>query len=227
MIINIVGASGSGKTTIARSLGKDGYNIIQSYTTRPRRYDGEWGHEFIENYYPVYVNDSFVGLENPKDEKYIDIDDMVAYFIGHDYCYFTTREQFLDNKVNIYIVDELGAKQVHDNIQDMKVLTIFLQCDEDVRLERLRSRFKQQYGDYCLCNMLGNYEKEVNQRIEDDRKIRNLVKCDYVINGNQDVDDIVKNLIKIINRELKQCKSLHPMSGKEWPRLSRDKLVRK
>ena len=33
-LILLVGASGSGKTTIAKELEKEGYNIIHSYTNR-------------------------------------------------------------------------------------------------------------------------------------------------------------------------------------------------
>ena len=40
----IVGASGSGKTTIANTLEERyGYKQIQSYTTRPKRYETECG----------------------------------------------------------------------------------------------------------------------------------------------------------------------------------------
>ena len=44
----IVVCSGSGKTAITEKL-EELYNLksIQSYTTRPPRYDGETGHTFI------------------------------------------------------------------------------------------------------------------------------------------------------------------------------------
>ena len=49
-IFLIVGCSGSGKTTITEQLEqKYGLKSIQSYTTRPPRYDGETGHIFISN----------------------------------------------------------------------------------------------------------------------------------------------------------------------------------
>ena len=44
-----VGRSASGKTTVANMLERDGYNQIQSYTTRPPRYQDETGHTFISN----------------------------------------------------------------------------------------------------------------------------------------------------------------------------------
>ena len=47
-IVCLMGASGSGKTTIAKELEKEEYNVIQSYTTRPPRESGEWGHAFVD-----------------------------------------------------------------------------------------------------------------------------------------------------------------------------------
>jgi Guanylate kinase len=46
-IICISGESGSGKTTIAELLEKRGYNYIESYTTRPMRFQDEEGHIFV------------------------------------------------------------------------------------------------------------------------------------------------------------------------------------
>ena len=43
----IVGKSGSGKTTLVEALKKYGYNSIESYTTRPKRFDNETCHTFI------------------------------------------------------------------------------------------------------------------------------------------------------------------------------------
>jgi guanylate kinase len=77
-IICLVGPSGSGKTTVARGLEKEGYNIIQSYTTRKPRFEGEWGHTFIEEYKLL------PGIGLPKD--------MIAYFNSYNsgHHYFAT-----------------------------------------------------------------------------------------------------------------------------------------
>ena len=46
----IVGASGSGKTTVANALEeKYGYKQFQSYTTRPMRTENETGHTFVND----------------------------------------------------------------------------------------------------------------------------------------------------------------------------------
>ena len=44
----IAGPSGSGKTTIAEELKKRyGMKVLESYTTRAPRYEGETGHIFV------------------------------------------------------------------------------------------------------------------------------------------------------------------------------------
>ena len=70
-IVLLVGPSGSGKTAIANYLHDTyGWNTVQSYTTRPPRYDGEEGHTFV------------------TDEEFDKLTDMIAYteFDGHRYC---------------------------------------------------------------------------------------------------------------------------------------------
>ena len=48
--ILLVGPSGSGKTSIANALCRNhGLKAVESYTTRPPRYDGERGHTFISD----------------------------------------------------------------------------------------------------------------------------------------------------------------------------------
>ena len=61
-IFLIVGASGSGKTTIVEQLEQRyGLTSIQSYTTRAARYVGEKGHIFV------------------SDEEFDKLTDLIAY----------------------------------------------------------------------------------------------------------------------------------------------------
>ncbi|MDV7402737.1 hypothetical protein RZS08_65550, partial [Arthrospira platensis SPKY1] len=71
-IICLCGESGSGKTTIAELLEKEGYNYIQSYTTRKARFEGEKGHIFVDE--PPMDS---TGI--PEEENFVDTDDMIAY----------------------------------------------------------------------------------------------------------------------------------------------------
>lgn len=49
-ILCLIGASGAGKTTAAKSLMELGVNVILSYTSRRIRAHEDWGHIFINDW---------------------------------------------------------------------------------------------------------------------------------------------------------------------------------
>ncbi len=183
-IICLVGASGSGKTTIAKRLEKEGYNIIHSYTTRPPREPGEWGHAFI-NGANWYEEDVFLGAdENYENEIEIHASEMIAFF--NDYfkgeVYFATKEQYQGKGTSIYVVDPEGAEQVQKNVQDAEVTTIFLMADENIRYKRM----VKERGHGAV------------ERIEKDKEIFKTCKCDYVVDANRDIDSVVLDVLEIL-----------------------------
>lgn len=191
-IVCLVGASSSGKTTIAKELEKLGYNIIESYTTRSAREIGEWGHTFLRDWFGSYTNGVFTGVEKPTPEGdgligYIDIDEMIAHFNDYekDEHYFATYEQYQGKGTSIYIVDPQGAEQVKENVKDAEVITIFLMADEKER--RLRMAERQMTN---IPNTLDRAEK--------DREIFKTCKCDYVIDANREVEEVLKDVVDII-----------------------------
>lgn len=195
MIVNLVGASGSGKTTIARELGELGYNVIQSYTTRePREFD-EWGHTFIG------THTTFGDGEFP--EKIVDSDyvyrrdEMIAYFKGYSAMYFATVDQYKGKGISIYIVDPNGATQVENNVNDAKVITIYLDADEVVRESRMVSR-------HSIDEIYQNHNdiiSMVHDRLNSDCDIFKSIKCDYVVDANRYIDEIIKDVVEIIEQE--------------------------
>ena len=110
-VICLIGASGSGKTTLAVKLDEisSKYNVIQSYTTRPPREDGEWGHTFIGNPLELGYHNPLTLIEYKKDGSTKEYKDVIAYFNSYNsgHHYFATDEQVLRGKDNIYIVDKL------------------------------------------------------------------------------------------------------------------------
>ncbi len=106
----IVGQSGSGKSTMAESLESTyGIKIIQSYTTRPKRYDNEKGHIFV------------------SDEEFDNLKDIVAFteFCGYRYC--ATAEQIESN--DLYIIDPAGVKSIdafYEGNKQIKIIYIKL-----------------------------------------------------------------------------------------------------
>jgi guanylate kinase len=111
----LVGRSGSGKTTIAKTLEKD-YNVIHSYTTRPPREPGEWGHIFVDRYPPEHVPGT------------------IAYNYFDGYEYWAINEQV--KGTTIYIIDPPGDAMLRNQV-DCPVTTICLTAGNEQLYERL------------------------------------------------------------------------------------------
>lgn len=168
-IFNIVGPSGSGKTSLASSL--DG-NIIQSYTTRPKRHEYEWGHIFVDSLHQ-FADYLYV------DDKAILLNDIVAYQNLNGHHYFATRNQFIDGD-NIYIVNPGGANQVKDYF-NCEVFTIYLSVDEEVRRKRLSER-----------------SDDIITRKQFDTEEFEVVQCDFTIDANREFNVVLEDLKRCI-----------------------------
>lgn len=209
MIVNLVGASGSGKTSVAKYLEDEyGYNVIQSYTTRPKRGNQEYGHTFLKglewNLERSFMEYVCTERDNWMVREYFHETDVIAYFNSYDSGneYFATHQQIKMGSVNLYIVDPEGAKQVHDYYRgtEMIVITVYIQSDEDVRARRLLDREDgitnpERFEDepkHC---------PEVYSRLRPDRDIFEFIKCDFAVNGNkklENVSDLVFQCIESI-----------------------------
>lgn len=120
--ILLVGASGSGKTTITNYL-RDHYHMrpLVSYTTRKPRYEGEDNHIFV------------------TDEEFDTLTDYVAYtsYGGNQYC--GTAEQ-VENS-DIYTVDPYGVRYFMEHYKgNKKPIVVYLSVPEEVRIERMIGR---------------------------------------------------------------------------------------
>lgn len=86
----LVGASGSGKTTVTSILeDKYGWKSVASYTTRQPRETGERGHTFV-------TKEEFDALEG-----------ICAYTFYHGYDYGATNQQVEES--DIYVIDADGV----------------------------------------------------------------------------------------------------------------------
>lgn len=196
-VINLIGASGCGKTSVAKELEKTGYNIIQSYTTRPPRVEGEWGHTFIGEYRLFKGGSSEELIINDvANVKLHYRQDMIAYFNSYNsgHHYFATDEQVIRGKDNIYIVDNAGAQQVHEYYKDsdVEVITIYLQVDEPIRAERLAQRI----GDKTILKYIDDYKSipEVWSRLLPDRELFDVVECNYTVNANGSLKTVLERV---------------------------------
>lgn len=153
----IVGASGSGKTTIANILeDKYGYKQIQSYTTRPPRSENETGHTF--------VNDAFF--------------DQLTNFIGYTryngYRYGATTEQA--DKADIYVIDPAGVEYLKAHYDNRPIRVITITSPIHTRIARMENRgdnftniMKRIVNDIDFRNFLGDYniDNEDTTELED------------------------------------------------------------
>lgn len=198
-IICLVGPSGAGKTTIAKELEKLGYNIIHSYTNRNERYPNEWGHTFVKD----RVTTATIrgeGLEKfyMKDERSSKV---IALKELYGYEYWATREQYKNKGTSIYTVCPDGAKQVQENVKDAEVVTIFLMVEEDIRFVRLMNRHNIRMSLDNTKEELATL-KEIKDRRYKDREIFKTCKCNYVVDANRELEEVVKDVIEIIEGEI-------------------------
>ena len=117
-ILAIVGMAGVGKDTAANYLKeKNGWNVICSYTNRPMRNGETQGKEHI-----------FVANKAPETT--------FAYTNYGGYDYWTDIEQFRDDTINIYVVDEYGLKDSYKRAKELggwKVLSMLIEATTEAR----------------------------------------------------------------------------------------------
>lgn len=121
-IVLLVGASGSGKTTVAEILENEyGLKQIQSYTTRPRRRDDERGHIFV------------------TDDEFDQLEDFVGFTNFNGYRYAATAQQVEEN--DIYVIDPAGVSYFRNAYHGSKQpVVVHIYADRQTRENRMRFR---------------------------------------------------------------------------------------
>lgn len=115
----LVGQSGSGKTTMAEQMEfAYGYKSVQSYTTRPQRYEGETSHIFV------------------TDEEFNRLTDMVAYTDYNDFRYCATAEQL--DKSDVYVIDVPGVEYLLEKYNNAGRNIVVLYFDSNTKTRVLR-----------------------------------------------------------------------------------------
>lgn len=176
IIICLVGESGSGKTTIAELLEKKGYNYIESYTTRKPRYNGERGHIFVD--------------------KIIDKKDMIAPGYYQNNWYWTTKKQYQNKGISIYPIEPTGIEFLKNNIKDAKIIVIYLKVDKEIRKQRMLERENQIDLAINYTNICSN----IMVKLSNDDNQFDFVPCDYVINANKSIEEVLALINKCIEK---------------------------
>ena len=185
-IFLIVGCSGSGKTTITEQLEqKYGLKSIQSYTTRPKRYEDESGHIFV------------------SDEEFDKLTDMVAYteFAGNRYC--AIAEQVENN--DLYIIDPKGVDffmKAYKGSKTPKI--IFISSNLTTRYERMVGRAETK-GKSHQEAIESSLTRIVNDAEEFYDYIQGQAWVDYVCKNNS--NDKLQVIVDKIFDYISSCES--------------------
>jgi guanylate kinase len=161
-IICLIGESGSGKSSIAKYLEDEGYNYIKSYTTRPKRNLEEEGH--------IFVNESFL--------KKLKKQEIIAYAEFDNYKYWSTTQQYKQKGTSIYVIEPKGAVELKNSLSDCEVVIIYLKVDREERIRRMKSD-------------RGAIMAERRIKHDAESGIFNFIKCDYVVDGNRDMLEVI------------------------------------
>ena len=168
----LVGRSGSGKSSVADYLeSKYGWKILQSYTTRPPRYEGERGHTFISS------------------QEFNKLKDRCAYtfFAGYEYC--ATTEQ-VENS-DLYIIDPAGIEYFERTYKGTKQpICIFLDLSAEQAAKNLNTR-KGASPEETAKRLA--YDEVIFKDIED--------LCDYSIQTDNLSVDLIGDIIVFINMQ--------------------------
>ena len=190
LIICIVGESGVGKTMVAEYFEYEyGVNLIQSYTDRNKRFEGETGHKFVS---PDRMDNLLLGdtiAETTYSEK------------GKPKARYCCLLDDVD-RVNTYIITEDGLKQLQENWDDVfDIYSIRIKRDYDKRLEAAGiDRVARDEGRFTLPD--SEYDFIINNVIEEKEyvyeQVREFVKKfrfknrfeDYIPIADDELDEI-------------------------------------
>lgn len=184
MVIALLGASGTGKSTIEHELSaRCGYKKIISYTTRQPRgneKDGEDYH-FVNNI--VFNEMIHNGLFAEYDEY------------SQNRLYGTLKEDYeMGNK--IVVLTPNGLRQIKRNCPNNKIFSVLIQANLGTRIKR--------YIDRCGINNFNFEDKnEIMSRVERDfGMFLGLEReVDYVVTNDEgaDINNVLRSIIQKCN----------------------------
>lgn len=180
-----IGKSASGKTTIANMLEKrEGMKQVQSYTTRPPRFEGETGHKFI------------------TDEECNELEDIIASTLYNGYWYCATLEQI--NEADIYVIDVTGARELlhNSNKINRNINIIYFDVSVYERIKRMRERGGT---DTQILSRLMNDERNdwYDEVCDFGKEIFNdtwwEINHVYNIDANDDIESVYKDIYYLMD----------------------------
>lgn len=184
MIVVLLGASSSGKSTIENILSqKFGYEKIVSYTTRPQRLGETNGkdYHFITN--EQFQNSLRKGLFAEYDEY------------SQERFYGTLKSDYKKGN-KVVVLTPNGLRQLKKNCHDDDIYSVFVDANLGTRMKR--------YIDRCDVNKFNFDDKnEIASRVERDFAMFLGIdkEVDLVVYNNEDT-----NILSLAEEIHKQCK---------------------
>lgn len=179
-----VGPSGSGKTTVAEELTKSyGYPTVESYTTRPKRYEGETGHMFI------------------TEAEFDELKNIVAYTTYNSFRYCTTKDQL--DLVSTYVVDIPGVETLLQNYQtDRPIVVFYFDSTVTIRIDRMIDRHD---SDTAIVGRLHNDEafdwySKLDHIVWQYANIEHRDVELYKINANKSKEEVLEMVLYYMHR---------------------------
>lgn len=181
MIIVLLGASGSGKSTIENELAtRHGFEKIISCTTRKPRN----GEEDKKDYYFV-EHDTFIDMINS---------DMLAKYDEYSQgrLYGTLKSDYINSKNKVVVLTPNGLRQLKQNCSDNNIFSVLVNANLGTRVKR--------YIDRCGIDKFNFDDKnEISARVERDfAMFLGLEReVDLVIENNDEmlIEDVVNKIL--------------------------------
>lgn len=178
-IIALLGEAGCGKSAVAKELESQGFNIIQSYTTRPPREPGEWGHIFLD-------------IKDVVHNGELQTEGCIGFGRYHGHLYWSKREHYQGKGQSVYPLEPAGLKRLRQEVTDAKITAIYLSVDHEVRFSRLYERIRLNHEHTALAL------EETRVQMEYDSGLFAVVQCDYVINANDQVHLVAQRVVRAV-----------------------------
>lgn len=182
-IFVLVGKSASGKDTLAKALcSENDLNMCVSSTSRPIRVNEVQGVD-----YNFLTTEEFIAKIN--DNQLIEYRTYNTVFNSvQDTWYYGTEVSAIKNNA-VLVLDVQGLKELKEKLTNVKIISFYLYCDDNVRKFRAKSR-----GSFC--------SEEWDRRLKDDElKFKDaLHEVDFAINVSYlSIQQILEMLKKLIN----------------------------
>lgn len=170
-IVLLAGPSGSGKSTVAKEMEKKyGMKQVDSYTTRPPRYEGETGHIFV------------------SEEEFDSLKDLCAFTVFNGYRYGVTSD--VVDACDIYVIDTYGIEYLKKHYKgNTKIISVALNCSPETAGTRMRTRGD---GEDAVNSRLEN-DKKAFANLKDVCDI-------YIDVDSLTVEDTVRTVVESVNK---------------------------